>query len=135
VKRFVLDCSVSGAWCLKDDNSAKADRYLQILRTGQAVVPSLWVAEMVNVLLTAERRRRIDGADVELAIQLLNQLPIFVESQETGSMVNVYRLALQHRLSAYDACYLELARRHRLPLASMDRELRAAAKSAKVRLL
>ena len=135
MKRFVLDCSVSGAWCLKDETSANADRYLEILLTGQAVVPSLWVVEMTNVLLIAERRRRIDGADVEQAMQLLDQLPILIESTETGSMAKIHQLASRHRLSAYDACYLELARRHRLPLASLDRELRAAAKSAKVRLL
>jgi predicted nucleic acid-binding protein len=90
---------------------------------------------MSNVLLTAERRRRIDSADVELAMQLISQLPIVIEDQETGSMSTIHKLAQQHRLSAYDACYLELARRHRLPLASLDRDLRSAAKSAKVRLL
>jgi predicted nucleic acid-binding protein len=135
MKRFVLDCSVSGAWCLKDESNTKADRYLEILRSGQAIVPPLWVVEMSNVLLMAERRKRIDSADVELAMELLSQLPIVIEAQETGTMPSIHQLARQHRLSAYDACYLELARRHRLPLASLDRDLRSAAKSAKVRLL
>jgi predicted nucleic acid-binding protein len=36
-------------------------------------------------------------------------------------------LAERFALSAYDAAYLELAQRHRLPLATLDRELRAAA--------
>jgi predicted nucleic acid-binding protein len=135
LKRFVLDCSVSAAWCLKDESSAAADRYLARLETAEAVVPPLWIAEMVNVLLVAERRRRITAEDARLALELLEQLPIVPEPPEPGSMTRVHELARRFGLSAYDACYLELALAGRWPLASLDRDLRAAARSAKVRLL
>jgi predicted nucleic acid-binding protein len=44
-------------------------------------------------------------------------------------------LAERFGLSAYDAAYLELAQRHQLPLASLDRDLRSAATALGVTVL
>jgi len=44
-------------------------------------------------------------------------------------------LAGRHKLTVYDAAYLELAVRRRLPLATLDEQLRAAGNSEGVPLL
>jgi predicted nucleic acid-binding protein len=135
VIRFVLDCSVSAAWCLKDERSAEADRYLKMLVKGEALVPALWIVEMTNVLTIAERKNRISAEDAALAMELLGRLPLVVDPATLDSMPRIRSLAAAHRLSAYDACYLEAALRHELPLASLDRRVRAAAAAAALRVL
>lgn len=133
--RFVLDCSVSAAWCLKDEASDEARRYLGLLSEGEAVVPALWTVEMTNVLVHAERRKRMTGEDAALALDLLDQLPIVIVEAGTNVMRRVRAVAFRHGLTAYDASYLDLAIERRIPLASLDRGLRAAAKAARVSLL
>jgi predicted nucleic acid-binding protein len=44
-------------------------------------------------------------------------------------------LARNHRLSVYDAAYLELAQREGIPLATLDADLQKAAAAAGVGLL
>jgi len=135
MKRFVLDCSVSAAWCLKDESSLDADRYLDMLASGEAMVPALWIVEMANVIVTAERRKRIESGDAEQALELLDQLPIVVDEVGVQSMSEIYAMAAKLGIAAYDASYLELAKRARLPLASLDRGQRVAAETARVRLI
>ena len=135
MRRFVLDCSVSAAWCLKDESSREADRYLDMLVSGEALVPALWVVEMANVIVVAERRKRIASGDAEQALELLDQLPIVVDQDGVQSMSKIYAMAAGFGIAAYDASYLEVARRARLPLASLDRGQRAAAEKARVRLI
>lgn len=135
MNRFVLDCSVSAAWCLKDEASDEARRYLELLGDGEAVVPPLWTIEMTNVLVLAERRKRITGEDAALALDLLERLPIVVVEAGPSVMRRVRAVASRHGLTAYDACYLDLALERKIPLASLDRTLRTAAKAARVSLL
>jgi len=135
MKRFVLDCSVSAAWCLKDESSREADRYLDMLANGEAVVPALWVVETSNVLVMAERRKRIAREDAEQAMELLDQLPIVIDAEGAQSMPRLFSMASECGIAAYDASYLEVAKRLRLPLASLDRGQRVAAEKSKVRLL
>ena len=135
MKRYVLDCSVSVAWILEDEASSAADRFLDLLADGEAVVPTLWIVEMANALVVAERRRRINRSDVTEALELLSELPITVHAEPRSMMVGLCELAREHDLSAYDACYIDLARRLRLPLASLDRRQTAAANAASVELL
>jgi predicted nucleic acid-binding protein len=135
LKRFVLDCSVSAAWCLRDETSDRAREYLALLEDGEAFVPALWTVEMTNVLLMAERRKRITKEDAALALGLLERLPIVVTDAATGSMPRLYEIAARHRLSAYDASYLDLAATRRFPLATLDQGLRTAARAAGVPLV
>jgi len=134
LNRFVLDCSVSAAWCLKDEASHEARRYLDLLGEGEAFVPALWTVEMTNVLVHAERRNRITAEDAALALDLLERLPIVIVDAGTSVMRRVRAVACRHGLTAYDASYLDLALERQLPLASLDRTLRTAAKAARVSL-
>jgi predicted nucleic acid-binding protein len=129
--RFVLDCSVTMAWCFEDETDRYSDGVLGSLSGGAAVVPPLWPLEVANVLIVSERRGRLTSEDARRFLEHLARLPITMDPAvpEAGELL---ALARAHRLSAYDAAYLHLAVRSRLPIATRDRTLRAAARAARV---
>jgi predicted nucleic acid-binding protein len=127
---FVLDASVAASWAFADeggrDNPGEVSaRALDFLAHDHAVVPALWWFELRNILVVNERRGRIDTAGTAAFLLDLDQLPIRID--RTPDSTAVVALARQHRLTAYDAAYLELARRLSLPLATLDAQLLAAA--------
>lgn len=109
---------------------------MERLGTESAIVPEVWPLETTNALLVAQRRGRITEKDVARALEDLAALPIQVD-QETHrqALQATLTLATKYRLSSYDAAYLELARRIRVPLATLDTKLRSACKSAGIEVL
>jgi predicted nucleic acid-binding protein len=132
---FVLDGSVALAWCFADESDAYADEVARKFPDIEAVVPAIWHLEVANALLMGERRNRSDQADTAQWTAYLSSLPITVDEQ-TGARVftDILSLARTHKLSAYDAAYLELAVRRGLPIATLDTRLRVAATAAGVPL-
>jgi predicted nucleic acid-binding protein len=136
MKRLVIDGSVAVAWFLEDEASTYARSVRAKMPDADFVgVPGHWMLEVVNALLAAERRKRIDPAAVNHSIGIMRQLPIRVDA-ETGNHAGqqTLELARQHKLSIYDAAYLELALRVGAHLASLDKALNAAAKQCGVLL-
>lgn len=132
---FVLDASVAVAWCFADEGGDYPVRVLEALEQTHAVVASHWTLEVSNALLAAERRRRLGGREATGAARLLLALPVAIDPVERSrALTATYRLARSRNLSSYDAAYLELAIRLALPLATLDKELRRAAKSEGVEL-
>lgn len=126
---FVLDCSVAMTWCFGDETNPYSEAVLQDLADTGAVVPSIWLLEMANVLLVAERRKRISKAQSRRFVELLQALPIAVDDVSAArAWDGLLSLAREQQLSAYDAAYLELAMREGLPIATLDAALRKAAK-------
>ena len=125
---FVLDSSVTLAWYLPDESGSASAALLERAAAEGVAVPGLWPLEIANALLMAERRGRIAAAARVRALGALRRLPISVDSETAErAWADALTLATAHRLSVYDAAYLELAVRRRLPLATFDRDLRAAA--------
>ena len=124
---FVLDCSVTMAWLFPDEATEATDRLRESLIETRAFVPSLWPAEVGNVLLVATRRGRIRADEWPQIRAHLSALPIEIDpmsiSRTWGPSLD---LAHTHKLSVYDAMYLELAVRLRMPLVTLDRALRNA---------
>lgn len=130
---IVLDNSVVMTWCFKDEACRYGDRILERLAVDTAYVPSIWSLEVCNVLLVAERQKRISQSDSARFMTLLADLPIIVEQEDAkGSMREIFALARTYGLSSYDAAYLDLAMRKGLPVATLDKNLLSAAKKAKV---
>jgi predicted nucleic acid-binding protein len=134
---FVLDCSATLPWVFGDEATAATDRLLEDLSAGAAAwVPALWHLELGNVMVGAQRRGRMDQAGMEAFFSRLLVYDIFVDEQTIPQAWNkTLDLAMQYRLSTYDAAYLELALRRGLPLATKDSALVAAARAAGVGLL
>jgi len=125
---FVLDTSVTMAWCFEDETNPYADAVLDSLIDNTALAPSIWPLEVGNVLLVAERRKRISQSDSMRFLELLSSLPIKTESFSEQRMFEaVLNLARKLGLSSYDASYLDLALQTGLKLATLDQSLRKAA--------
>ncbi|WP_343057414.1 type II toxin-antitoxin system VapC family toxin [Chthonobacter rhizosphaerae] len=123
----VLDCSAALCWCFSDEATPASDRLLAHVEAYGAIVPPLFLLEVANVLLQAERRRRIDPGASEALIRRLKTLPITVEP-DVSSLAGLVDLARMEHLTVYDAAYLDVALRSGRPLASKDRDLLAAAR-------
>jgi predicted nucleic acid-binding protein len=135
-ERFVLDASVTAAWCFRNEGSARASALLEAMRQRKAVVPTLWHVETANMLLQAERRRRITEAECAVLTGFLAALPIETDTEsDRRSHGPILALARHHRLTVYDATYLDVAQRRGLPLATRDQDLADAAKESGVTLI
>lgn len=125
---FVIDASITLAWCFKDESSAYATTILKQLADSRAVTPSIWPLEVANALLVAERRQRLAEADTARFLALLRSLPITVDDETTRQALGgVLSLARDQGLSSYDVCYLELAMRQGHSMATLDNRLQEAA--------
>jgi predicted nucleic acid-binding protein len=132
----VLDASVVFAWCFVDEASPAADALLDRIAAEGAVVPSVWSLEIADVLLVAERRRRIDATASTRFVDMLARLPIAVDDETVHrALGDTIQLARAIKLAAHDAAYLELARRRALPIATRDEAMRRAAQALRIRLL
>jgi len=136
-RRLVLDASVTLAWCFPEESTAYTEGVLDLLAVGgEAATPAIWPFEVANALLVAERRKRITTAQVTSVLQRIASLPINVDPiQVDRAFGQILSAAREEKLTAYDAAYLELATREGLPLATLDDQLRQAARNAGVALL
>jgi predicted nucleic acid-binding protein len=132
----VLDASAVLAWCFEDEGGPASDALIDRVAAEGAAVPAQWPLEVANGLVAGERRRRISAAESATFIAMLEELPIVADpASGSRALHETTGLAREHRLSAYDAAYLELAMRLGRPLATADRALAAAATRAGVALL
>jgi predicted nucleic acid-binding protein len=130
---LVLDSSVTLAWCFKDEKTPAINSLMRRIASDGAVVPGLWLLEVANGLQVAIRRKRIDGAHRVDVLTTLAALDFRIDAEcDTHAWSATLQLADLYRLTAYDACYLELAQRRRLPLATLDGDLAQAARQAGV---
>ena len=125
---IVIDCSVLIAGLLPDETEAQAREILENLQYGMvvAVVPSLFYQEISNALLMAYRRKRISREVMLQYLDVIAVLPVTIDtaaSTQGNTMKMVCELADKHRLTTYDASYLELAIRLDLPLMTLDTDL------------
>lgn len=135
---FVLDNSVAMRWLLasqKTSDQKYAEKVLISLTNADALVPNLWHLEATNVLLGAEKRLETNSSEIEGFISQLENLPLHVDSLTSHQAFSrTLALARAYKLSSYDAAYLELAIREGLPIATLDKLLKKAAKKAGVHI-
>jgi len=133
---FVLDCSITLAWVYADEATDSVLRVFDFLRQEGAWVPGLWRLEVANALEMGVRRGRVNAAFRDAALADLTHFPIQVDPEtDLRAWGATLELAERHRLTLYDASYLELATRRKLAMATLDRELRRAAQGEQVRLI
>jgi len=132
---FVLDASVALSWAFPDERNQTALRAEQLLQTEDesALAPALWWYEVRNILIVNERRGRITAAGTALYLREIAGLRIVIDAAQDDRLL--LDLARQTRLTVYDAAYLDMAIRERLPLATLDKALQAAALAMGVPLL
>ncbi len=130
---LVLDSSVTLAWNFRDEQTEAVRAILAQVAGRGAFAPSLWRFEVANGLQIAVRRGRIDAAYRDHALADLTMLDVRIDDECDDYVWSAtVQLAALHGLTVYDAAYLELAQRLRLPLATLDAALVRAAKQAGV---
>jgi len=133
---FVLDCSMTMAWCFQDEATPRTNSVRSSLTKNSAIVPTVWCLEVINVLLVAEQRKRMSKTDSITFLSFLKELPIEIETEHPSmSHENIMELGRKHALSSYDAAYLDLALRKTVPLATLDTKLQAIAKKLDVQVI
>ncbi|HEY1932008.1 MAG TPA: type II toxin-antitoxin system VapC family toxin [Acetobacteraceae bacterium] len=130
---FVLDASTVMSWAMEDETHPAGSEALLRLESDNGLVPALWWFEIRNALLMNERRGRIPVAASNGFLWKVSQLPILIDRSPDED--RLLGLARRHRLTAYDAAYLELAQREDVPLATLDGPLGRAARAEHVVLL
>ncbi len=133
---FVLDASVALNYLLGQDSDQMAETIILRLRQELAIAPAHWPLEIGNAIAREVRRDLIDSAS---ALTLAREAEAWAVEYDgempARALGDSLALALTHRLTTYDAAYLELCLRQRAPLATFDRKLAAAARLEAVSLL
>lgn len=132
--RFVIDASVAAAYCFDDEDEPVADAAFARLEGGAtAVAPALFWFELRNAVLVGSRRGRIDNQQIKRVLNRINRAAITIDRLPSSDAL--FDLAQRHRLTFYDAAYLELAQRERIELATLDAALARAATAEGVALI
>jgi predicted nucleic acid-binding protein len=124
---FVLDASIAACWAFNDEDHPSAALALERVRDDDVLVPGIWWFEVRNTLIVNERRGRITERDTAAFLRALSRLGIAIDRSPDEAVV--LTLARRHRLTVYDASYLELSLREGLPLATLDGDLLRAARA------
>ena len=136
MSEIVLDCSIAVSWCFEDEARPETDAILDVVKDQGAIVPGLWHLEVANVFLQARKKGRMKATDIQPRLELLAKLPIKIDNETyLRAFGDIVQIADKESLTAYDAAYLELAIRTKLPLATKDKELASAANRAGVKVL
>ena len=136
-RNFVLDASLAASWRFEDEATAATQEILLGFGKGAlGYVPALWAWEVGNILCMAERKKRHGPEDRQRKLEMLGKLPIVLDDfAHSQAWTDAVLLAQKHRLTVYDAAYLEMAIRLSLPLGSLDGDLRAAAVKESVKCI
>jgi predicted nucleic acid-binding protein len=121
------------SWCFEDEWNSYSEAVLDSLADGEAFVPDIWPLEVGNVLLVAERKKRLGEASVVRFLELVSSLLLSVEQETPDRMLKeIVSLAREQGISTYDASYLDLAMRMDLPISTLDASMRKAARRLKI---
>jgi predicted nucleic acid-binding protein len=137
MEAVVVDTSITMAWCFDDEATPYTEDLLSWCAAGAAIhVASIWPMEVTNVLLNAQRKARVTEERIQEFLDVLFKLPIHIDPiLMKRAVYDIRKLAQAHRLTSYDAAYLELALRKSLPMASLDSDLKKAALASGARLI
>lgn len=116
------DVSYTASWLLPDETVGTP---LETIESSELHVPSLFWAEVRNIRLVSERRKRLTIDTLSEAPSILDAIVVNFDNTPDGG--RVIQLARSHQLTVYDALYVELALRLQTPFLTLDRELQTAA--------
>jgi predicted nucleic acid-binding protein len=133
---LAVDSSAVLAWVHGDERTPEIEAVFDRVVEEGAIVPNLWHLEVANSLTVAVRRKRVSQDFRDDVLKDLGELNISVDGDTAANAWSAtVRLADLYGLTVYDAAYLELAQRLRLPLATLDQDLAKAARAAGVEVL
>ena len=127
---IAIDASASLAWSFRDQQTPALLKLADRVVEQGAIAPQLWPIEVAHVVIRAKRRSQISGQEQDAILAKLSSLDVVIDNQTASQIWQAtIMLAIKHNLTVYDATYLELAVRQKLPLATLDSELIVAARA------
>lgn len=133
---IVADASLMISWLLNETDVVVAEDVYNLLAEDTLLVPAHWPVEVANALGRNVRRGRVPRDLLQVIQDRLSKLVIVPDASIASSdIISLVSFAADHRLTTYDACYVQLAARSRAPLATLDQDMRAAAKRLGIDLL
>jgi predicted nucleic acid-binding protein len=131
---IVLDASIKIGWLLNEPG-LPTDDFEATIENKRLIVPAHWGSEIGNALLVSLRRGRLNYDQLELAVGEIASLEVDVQQPvRIDGLVSTMQFAEAHRLTFYDAVYVELARDTAATLATLDAAMRRAATAIHVPL-
>ena len=130
---IALDCSVAIPWLIQEQSNPAVDTLFQDGYRGAValVVPVLWFTECGSTLNEMVKRKRLTLKEAQEGFATLRYSRVQPDMPPTVDIQSaILQLAQNHKITFYDATYLELAQRKHGMLATLDKELRAAAQAA-----
>lgn len=132
----VMDASAAIAFALNETLPDTLGNAIAAALLDEPVVPALWRYEFANILVTSVRRKRITQEFCEQKLDQFAGLPFHHDGNSNEQILrDCVNLATDHKLTVYDASYLELAVRLKLPLVTLDGPLGAAARAEGVEVV
>jgi predicted nucleic acid-binding protein len=121
----------------RDEESEYAEKILEVMGSSSVVVPRVWPFEVINGLLVGERRGRVTISQCWRFLNMIKHLAIDVDARTTQGVTfeELLEIGRNQRLSGYDAAFIEVALRHHLPLATLDKDMQRAAGELGIDLL
>jgi predicted nucleic acid-binding protein len=121
----------------RDEESEYAEKILEVMGSSSVVVPRVWPFEVINGLLVGERRGRVTISQCWRFLNMIKHLAIDVDARTTQGVTfeELLEIGRNQRLSGYDAAFIEVALRHHLPLATLDKDMQRAAGELGIELL
>ncbi|WP_373488304.1 type II toxin-antitoxin system VapC family toxin [Blastomonas sp.] len=136
MKLCVVDASVIGPLIIPDEAEELLASLMPVMVEGRAIVPQHWRLEVLNLGRTAIRRERLDAVRFAETIAVLSRFRIKIDDATNAhAWGRSLDIAERHGLTAYDAAYVELARRIGAPLMTRDKALASAAQSENLEIV
>jgi predicted nucleic acid-binding protein len=132
---FVVDASITLAWCFDDEATSASETILDRLALEGGIAPAHWPLEVANGLRFAWSSGRVDDDAIGRARDIVRQLPIEVRPVETSTSLYLVETAREHDLTVYDAAYLGIAEALGFGIATLDERLAAACRTVGVPLI
>ncbi len=136
IPRFVADASIVIAWIHPTQATDESNAWLAHVAGGSELVePAIWPLEIANALLVLQRRKRLTAGERDESLRLVRAIPVTIDhSSSERALTALSELGQKESLSVYDAAYLDVSVRLKLPLACKDGPLAAAATRNRVRV-
>jgi predicted nucleic acid-binding protein len=135
VTSIVIDASAFGPFVFPDEAQFEIAGLAEAVESFGAIVPQHWRLEIANMVAIGLRRNRIEPDNLDFAVDMVSAFRTEVDD-DTGalSMTSILPIAIKHGLTVYDAAYVELAKRRRSILATLDKAMIRAARAESVDL-
>ena len=132
---FVVDASITLAWCFDDEATDATEAVLQRLVLEGGIAPAHWPLEVANGLRFAGSSGRVSDDAISKAREIVRQLPVEVRLVETSTALHLIEPARRQDLTVYDAAYLGVAEALGVGIATLDQRLAAACRNVGVPLI